>query len=294
MNLKNKRQENPGAGGRLRELLDRMDPSKPVIIATDIDGTLVDDKKRIPANVLEAVEAFVAQGGIFVAATGRFYEFAKLAIAPFSFSPYIISANGTYIRHTSEAEPLYEKELPRSIFERICDICEGFGHQYQVYDEDSIVSNSSTRFLEYCKEQSTLAPEGINFEIITHANPRTVTKVHQVSCVHKDKPLDDAIDALSKVAGLSVTDSRKNGVEIIPSGHDKGVALVMLAKKLGIPMQNTIAFGDAENDINMLKVAGIGIAVENATDSVKEVADLVVGSNQDGGMAEAIALLNLV
>ena len=77
-------------------------------------------------------------------------------------------------------------------------------------------------------------------------------------------------------------------MEIMPKGVSKASAIEKIAKKLGYSMENVMAFGDAENDIEMIKEAGIGVAMGNGMDSVKKVADVVTSSNDENGIGQVI------
>ena len=77
-------------------------------------------------------------------------------------------------------------------------------------------------------------------------------------------------------------------LEVLPPGASKGAGVKKLVKELGVPMQSVLALGDAENDLEMLQFAGVGVAVGNAPESVKQAADVVVASNDQDGVAEAV------
>ena len=94
--------------------------------------------------------------------------------------------------------------------------------------------------------------------------------------------------ALAEIPGIFVTSSLSNNLEVNAVGADKGGALLRLAELLGIRQEATMAFGDGENDISMLRMAGIGVAMENAEDHVKEAADYVTVTNNEAGVAAAL------
>ena len=98
---------------------------------------------------------------------------------------------------------------------------------------------------------------------------------------------------LSETAGADVTSSWYDNLEIIPGGVNKGSAVAELAASLGIPMDAVMAIGDQDNDIPMIAGAGIGVAVGNASPAVRAAADRVVGTNDRGGVAQAIEALAL-
>ena len=93
---------------------------------------------------------------------------------------------------------------------------------------------------------------------------------------------------LAEIPGILVTSSLSNNLEINATGANKGDALLQLAEYLGIKQEETMAFGDGENDITMLRTAGIGVAMGNAEPSVKAAADYVTVTNNEAGVAAAI------
>ncbi len=94
--------------------------------------------------------------------------------------------------------------------------------------------------------------------------------------------------SLGQIPGILVTSSIPNNLEINAAGADKGSALLRLAEFLGIGREETMAFGDGENDLSMLRAAGLGVAMENGEEQVKQAADFVTVSNNDAGVASAI------
>ena len=95
-------------------------------------------------------------------------------------------------------------------------------------------------------------------------------------------------EELSKLPGILVSSSIPNNLEINAEGADKGGALLRLAARLGIARESTMGFGDGENDLSMIRMAGIGVAMENGHESVKEAADYITKTNNEAGVAKAI------
>ena len=95
-------------------------------------------------------------------------------------------------------------------------------------------------------------------------------------------------EALAKVPDILVSSSIPNNLEINAAGADKGGALLRLATRLGIEREATMSFGDGENDLSMIRMAGIGVVMENGARSVKAAADYITASNNEAGVARAI------
>lgn len=100
--------------------------------------------------------------------------------------------------------------------------------------------------------------------------------------------LDEIRKELRKVQGIKITSSWPNNIEVMNEGVDKGNAVKILAEKMNIDREDIIAFGDNYNDIEMIKFAGLGVAMGNAEEFIKQEADYVTDTNQDSGVAKAI------
>ncbi|HLR52116.1 MAG TPA: HAD-IIB family hydrolase, partial [Candidatus Avamphibacillus sp.] len=108
-------------------------------------------------------------------------------------------------------------------------------------------------------------------------------------CETKDKnKLDAIIEEISYIGGIEMTNSLPTNIEVNPEGVNKANALKTVCKKLGITMDNVLACGDSINDIKMIQEAGVGVAVGNAQQAIKNVADFVTETNNNDGVAKAI------
>ena len=119
--------------------------------------------------------------------------------------------------------------------------------------------------------------------------------IMKTQCFFKDRNFRQIMlrEVSERFPDIAASSSLPNNVELNDAESDKGKALLCLAEKLGIPRESTVAFGDGLNDITMLLAAGTGIAMENADDEVKAIADRVAGHCDDDGVARMISeLLN--
>ena len=100
-------------------------------------------------------------------------------------------------------------------------------------------------------------------------------------------------EALSELEGIAVTSSMPNNLEINGEGASKGNAILLLARYLGLFPSQTMAFGDGENDLSMMELAGIGVAMDNGNPALKKKADFIARSNEEDGVARVIEKLIL-
>ena len=257
-----------------------------MLICTDLDGTLLRGDKTVSAENLEAIEHFKAEGGYFTFITGRMPYFVgdlpeRVKInAPFG----CINGGGLYDPWKDEyiwKMPIRDDviELVRYIDERIEDMgiqINGFDKLYFLRENETMVwfrriTGVPNLVTDYDRVDGPIAK--IVFGDIREERLMTVKAL---------------LEAHPRYSDFDYIRSEKSLYEILPKGSSKGAVLPRLAEHLGIDMRRTITFGDYNNDISMLKAAGLGVAVANATTEAKAAADLVTVSNEEHAIAKVI------
>ena len=256
------------------------------LICLDVDGTLLNDKKRVPEPVKESLKKAHDMGIRIALITGRMPAAAELVEKELSI-PCIKACNaGTYILMGEEC--IHSRCLT---YEAARKIEEGFltdwhiplwifqGRRWYVTEKDAYVERES-RIIHYqpeVRDLKTLEQEwkregcGPN-KLLIGADPETVCQVQAKMKAHGP-------------SGVDMARSSEIYLEIFPEGANKGEALEAICERLAVSPEETIAFGDQELDIPMLKKAGTAIAMGNAIEEVKNMADFVTGSNNEGGIA---------
>lgn len=257
-----------------------------ILICTDLDGTLFKNDKSISEENLEAIEYFKREGGSFSFITGRMPFFIDGALKAVRPNAPIGCINGGAIYDTERGEYLWRKELDKSAF-RLVEFADraigGLGIQVNAFDK-----------IYFCRENECMRW----FREVT-SMPNLVSSLSEI-----DEPVakivfgDFDTEKLDRLAALLRTHpiaddfdyirSEKNLYEILPKGASKGRLVERLADTLGIPRSRTVALGDYNNDIDMLKRAAVGIAVANATPEVKAAADRVTVSNEEHALAVTV------
>ena len=260
-----------------------------MLFCTDLDGTLYRDDKTLSRENREAIDYFKAEGGRFTFITGRVPATSReiyRAIRP--NAPYGC-INGAAIYDGEKEEYLDRLFLAEEALELVQQVDRELGDVgIQLNTEDGVY---------FCKDN----PAMVRF--------RELTGLPNVSCplerMKKDGikivfghldgerilALAELLNAHPKAAGFDFIRSEETLYEILPKGASKGRVLRKMAELLGIPMENTVAVGDYNNDISMLRSAGIGYAVANAVDEVKEAADRITVSNNESAIASIVAEL---
>ena len=269
--------------------------SKIRLISVDMDGTFLNPQGRVSHENLEAVKAAQSAGIIFSIATGRFYENAAIGLKDLGLDCPLITLNGGKIAASplgqviathkmsveSAMESFYILEEQEAAYYIFSDKFVGIRanedrHHAQIeFGDDRMLQETDTHFVYGRDACLKLIEKGI-YKYYVHA--------------YNDlEALGSIRTALSAQAKLSVlTQSSFSNIEIMPPGVDKGTGIMELVNFLGIRLDEVMAIGDQENDLPMLITAGLGVAMENASESVKEKVDVMTLSNAEDGVAHAI------
>lgn len=254
------------------------------LILTDLDDTLLNSKGKISDENRAAIQAAIEKGCKVAICSGRSNMALKRFNEYLGIKGYTIGYNGGIIYNDSEILACHylDKELVLDIIR----YCKKMRASVQIYQQNSFWIDRRTFFTrQYCKKQrfkpnkvknlSDYLSDEIN-KVIILANPRKLRKIE------KNMPQNIKERCCTFF-------SHKYLFEFNPLNITKGTALTELAKILEIPLEEVIAVGDHENDIDMIKAAGLGIAVKNAIPELMEAADYVTENNCDNSpIAEII------
>lgn len=257
------------------------------LIAIDIDGTLLNPQSELTARVEQAIRGALAQDIQIVLATGK----SRSAALPFIEKLGIPSA-GIFLQglvlNDAQGKLLHQQTLDANLLLRVLTILEDRGFQAILY--------SGTRILVRRRSPETdavlipfhePAPEAVG----PLQNFVGTVPIHKLLIVGEPQAITALRWQLGHVAGTAgrlMQAGWPNMLELLPPGASKGAMLARLLADLQIPPSAVLAIGDAENDIEMIKLAGIGVAMGNAAAPVKEAASWVTASNSEDGVALAL------
>ena len=261
------------------------DGMKIELVALDLDSTLLASDGSLPARNVEAIVRVQAQGVGVILATGKTPLAAVDLIAQlgltlpgvFSQGLIVCEADGTILR---------EIVLDYDLVNDVLAYLERLGLPYIGYNRDGLLTPEQDR---YNDNINVLYGEPVPYVMGSMAG--RAAELHINKLLVGDKvDLPARCIELQRRFGQEATifHAVPEYVDFIPSGTSKGAGVRWLLKRLGIAPQAMLAMGDSVNDIEMLQMAGIGVAVGNARTELKMVADYVVGSNDDAGVAEAL------
>ena len=265
------------------------------LIAFDLDGTFLDEEKKIPEVNLRAIREAAELGICIVPATGRLWEGLPQELREREEIRYYILINGAQIYDAKEDRVLASAELSREQAQALFAYGEELGCLYDCYMGDR--AYMSRRFLEQLEDY---VPEknyvGYMKSIRTPVEDLRETvreaggSVQKVQYFFRDmEKRAEVMEHLGEIVpGVKATASLRSNIEINSIEASKGKALETLCSHLGFSKENALAFGDGTNDLSMIEAAGIGAAMANADRKVLAAADRVARSNNEGGVGQLI------
>lgn len=261
------------------------------LLALDMDGTLLDNQKEIPQAHIAAIHQAIKAGVKLVLCTGRplvgvkpYYE--KLGLT--QENEYVIVDNGCAIHQTEDWKLVNWRQLSKEDIIFLDQISKQTPAQYTLFDEERylVVDEEPNNLVTYDASLVFTTPTQISLEEALH--PDTI--MFQAMFLAQPEELDSFEAQFGDVLSQRFSAVRSQPVifETMPKGTTKATALKELTEKLGFLPEEVMAIGDANNDIEMLEFAGLGVAMGNASDYVKSLADAVTDSNEENGVATAI------
>jgi len=259
----------------------------PKLIAIDLDGTLLHDDGTLSKRNVEAISKALSLGVEVVLASGRMFRTILPYARRLNLTGPIIAYNGALAKVISTGEVLSHTPIPPEIAGEIVDHCLTKGIHLNFYLNEQV-------YVQRINGWSRL------YDSRTGSRSRRLDLV-KLKGNAPTKLL--VIDHPSKIDGLlaefrSLLDNRlyflktmPEYIEFMNKGVSKGKALRDIMDRLGMNRREVAVIGDGNNDIPMMEEAGISVAMGNATNDVKDMADYVVGSNEEDGVAEAIEIL---
>ncbi len=264
------------------------------LVASDLDGTLLNKKKEITPRLFDALEKLNELGVYFVPSTGRPFGTVPQAIKELPFLKYVITSNGATIYDAENQRNLIENYLTPEAVNAVIEIAKELpviteyfieGKAYiakSVYDDltpfalteshEAYIKNSRTPVADFWEEML-----------------KNNTVLENINLVFTDMELRKEVWDKLKALGLaSVTAATTRNIEITSLYATKAKALEKLCEVLGFTRENVLAMGDGDNDMPMIQFAGIGVAMENGEEHIKKAADIIADDCDDFGAAKIL------
>lgn len=265
------------------------------MIGFDLDGTLLTDQKELGEYTVQILKRAVEEGIVILPITGRPLCGLPEEVTGLPGLRYAITANGARILDFKNAAVLKEQLVSVEKAEKILDILGNYDSLREIYyDGTGYAEREKLEQIDHFFEEGPMA-ESVrstrqpveNLMDKFRQESREVDKVQGVFADLGER--EAALDEIRKLEGVTITGALHNNIEVNAAGVDKGNALLWLAQYLGIAPEETMAFGDGNNDITLLEKAGTGVAMKNGIEEVKHAADRITEkTNDEEGAAKFI------
>ncbi|WP_152656994.1 Cof-type HAD-IIB family hydrolase [Oceanobacillus sp. CFH 90083] len=277
------------------------------LIASDMDGTLLNENGVISEANAQAVKKAMEQGIEFIVATGRSYPAANIPLQAVGITCPIISLNGA-VTYQENGKVINSIPMDKQVAARIADTCTKLGMYVELFTDKGIFSESREHFLDVLIDLLHLShPNMSEQEIREMVEQRfqleEVSFVEDLQLVSSDKDieiykiltfafeekqLEEAKRKLRDETGAVITSSGEMNLEFNHPKAQKGLAIQNYIEDSGWSMQDVMTMGDNWNDVSMLEMAGRGVAMGNASDQIKNLCQYETATNHQDGVAKAI------
>lgn len=282
------------------------------LIAIDLDGTLLNSFGIVTEETKNEIKKIQQQGTDVILASGRPIDSIKAIADEIDSKKYFIAGNGAIVYDMKKDEIIYEKCLSKQKVLDIIKICEDNSIGYSLYTEKEILTKNLKYNVLYYHKENLKKPEGkrtkINIinDMYEYVKNNENSNFLKITICDEDKSVfNSIIRKLKEIKDIEVLDvshmarkTIKQGTEEIPIEYyyteisranvDKWYAIEFLAEKLNIKKEEIMAIGDNINDKKMIENAGLGVAMEQSTPVVINIADEVTTSNNSDGVAKIL------
>ena len=258
------------------------------LLAIDMDGTLLNDEKKISLANYEAIQQARENGVKVVLASGRPLVGFKRYLEELNLvseEDYAVAFNGALVQSSEGGEIISKTTLTLEDYKSLYKLSKELKVNIHALTETSVISPKDS---EYTRREAEM--NGISNEIIPVEDVTEDTTIVKVMFIDKPELIDEIIQKIPEEVSSKYTVVRSAPffLEFLHKSVNKGAGVAALAKKLNIKQEEVICIGDAGNDIHMIKYAGLGVAMGNAFPEVKRIANFITKTNEEDGVAYII------
>ncbi|MGG5460736.1 sugar-phosphatase [Clostridium sp. B9] len=255
------------------------------LVAIDMDGTLLKKDKSLSEKNKEAIKKARGKNIKVVLATGRPVDGVKKYIEEldlFHDNEYVLTFNGAIIKEIGSDRVICRDSLKGKDLLDLYEVSKQIGVNIHAFSKDGCITPKMNEYTELEGKINGIDVYEINYETIEPEE-----EIVKVMMIDKPDVLEEGIKKLPRelYEKYTVVRSAPYFLEFLSNTCNKGEGVKSLAESLGIKREEVICIGDAGNDLHMIEYAGLGVAMENAFDEVKEKADFITKSNDDDGVA---------
>lgn len=265
------------------------------LIGLDLDGTVFNDEKVISEHTIHTIQAAIEQGVIVIPATGRPAAGIPNAFTSIPGVDYAVTSNGASIVNLINNQVLYTDYLSIEDSLILLDILDPYDTLIDIFIEGCAYTNASQMeqlehyipslpLIKYIRATRKTYSCNIKDFILSQGKP--VEKIH---LLFHDFDIRAAVaETLKPLPFISLTTAYPANLEINTYTANKGNGILKLGELLGISKKEIMVCGDGGNDLAMIQMAGLGVAMGNASEEIKKAADFITKTNEEDGVAYAI------
>ena len=265
-------------------------PDRIKVVVTDVDGTLLNSQGKLSEFSRKVIKEYLARGGDLIFATGKLFKTIHPLCREFSLCLKQIAANGAVLVDPLNNHTTVLSQLDTATMRKIIDILQKQGIEFVIYEPERIYfkeRNVSSTNLDLIVAGGEDPP--LSIPDYTSWNWRHPLKI--LSFVNRDETFLEKIvrkEIKEICKQVEIIRTTPYFLEFLKRGTSKFNALKVILKEIEVNLTQVVAFGDNENDLELMKKSGIGVAVSNASPEVKKVADFITESNDQNGVANFI------
>ncbi len=258
------------------------------LIASDFDNTFLSTTDTVSARQLEAVRKFSELGGKFFLCSGRLFASIREEAKRFGIHGDVICYDGAMVANIDTGEIKYHDSMSVDVAVSLIKLLEEEGHIIHVYIDDKLYISEKSEYTDfYCNACKIGHTEVGKLSEFVQSQGKSVTQILVVGTAETISDLNARLSAIPN-SGFVTLPSADYLLDIVSSTASKGNTLKKVCEMHGVKREECVAFGDSPNDISMLRYAGLGVAVGNARDEVKQAADYVCERCDDDGVGKVI------
>ena len=260
-------------------------PESPQLIALDLDGTLLNSNHLVSFRNNQILAKASERGTCVVLVSGRMHRSILPISNQIGLANPIISYNGGMVKHATTGKLYNHTPVPAKFARKIIDFVDQENLHLNFCLDDELYVRAKNKWSDLYEFRTGVSATAVeNFLLLDGQEPT------KVQILDEPEKIDQLFPTMQEMFGrdLYVTKTQIEYIEFMNLQATKGLALKSLATRLEIPISNTVAFGDGYNDKSMMETAGFSIAMANAVDEIKTIADYVTTSNDDDGIATAV------